>query len=171
MIDRKEISYRVVEIIDNKMKVMTLWGEEEVESRKCMKCLENKPLDKFEIRSYGAKGHLEYRNDCKQCRKTEAKQRAELHKQYGHLRPQGNDYECPICNRNEEQITSNGSFQQTRKLKSHTIWALDHNHKTGEYRGWICNNCNVALGRLNDDINALQNAIKYLRLQGSRDNR
>ena len=48
---------------------------------------------------------------------------------------------------------------------------LATDRETGEYRGWICNNCNVALGRLNDDINALQNAIKYLRLQGSRDNR
>lgn len=37
---------------------------------------------------------------------------------------------------------------------------LEHCHKTGEFRGWACNRCNAALGRLRDDMNALQEYLK-----------
>ena len=39
---------------------------------------------------------------------------------------------------------------------------FDHDHKTGVFRGWICWNCNVALGHLEDNVNILNNCIKYL---------
>lgn len=39
---------------------------------------------------------------------------------------------------------------------------LDHDHKTGEFRGWLCNRCNLALGALGDDISALTRALRYL---------
>lgn len=39
---------------------------------------------------------------------------------------------------------------------------LDHNHKTGEFRGWLCMSCNSALGMVNDDIKILKKLIKYL---------
>jgi hypothetical protein len=38
----------------------------------------------------------------------------------------------------------------------------DHDHKTGKFRGWLCNNCNVALGLLKDDIVKLVQLRKYL---------
>lgn len=38
----------------------------------------------------------------------------------------------------------------------------DHNHNTGKFRGWICLRCNVALGMVKDNIEILQNLIKYL---------
>jgi len=41
--------------------------------------------------------------------------------------------------------------------------AIDHNHTTGKIRGILCNNCNNGLGRFKDNINFLQNAIKYLK--------
>jgi hypothetical protein len=28
---------------------------------------------------------------------------------------------------------------------------LDHNHKTGKFRGWLCSNCNTTLGLLKED--------------------
>jgi len=28
---------------------------------------------------------------------------------------------------------------------------LDHNHSTGDARGWLCRQCNLALGLLKDD--------------------
>ena len=39
---------------------------------------------------------------------------------------------------------------------------LDHNHKTGEFRGWICHRCNLALGLFKDNIGLLKATIEYL---------
>lgn len=39
---------------------------------------------------------------------------------------------------------------------------LDHNHKTGQIRSLLCNNCNVGLGFFKDDIILLEKAKYYL---------
>lgn len=39
---------------------------------------------------------------------------------------------------------------------------LDHCHETGEIRGLLCHNCNIALGCFKDDPALLMRAIKYL---------
>jgi len=41
--------------------------------------------------------------------------------------------------------------------------ALDHDHNTGQVRGFLCHNCNRALGLLKDSIDNLEEAIKYLK--------
>jgi hypothetical protein len=38
----------------------------------------------------------------------------------------------------------------------------DHNHETGIFRGWLCNDCNLAIGRLGDNLEGIQNAERYL---------
>lgn len=40
--------------------------------------------------------------------------------------------------------------------------AVDHNHHTGKVRGFLCNNCNRALGMLDENENTLTNLIAYL---------
>lgn len=40
---------------------------------------------------------------------------------------------------------------------------LDHDHDTGAIRGWLCRNCNLALGYAKDDTEALVGLIAYLR--------
>lgn len=40
---------------------------------------------------------------------------------------------------------------------------LDHDHKTGKGRAWICDSCNTGLGRFKDDIELLESAIQYLK--------
>ena len=44
---------------------------------------------------------------------------------------------------------------------------LDHDHKTGLFRGWLCGTCNTSLGKFGDDIAGLQNAVMYLRRNGN----
>lgn len=39
---------------------------------------------------------------------------------------------------------------------------LDHDHESGKFRGWLCTNCNTALGKLGDNIEGLLRAIHYL---------
>lgn len=39
---------------------------------------------------------------------------------------------------------------------------LDHCHRTGKFRGWLCNRCNRGLGYFGDSIEGLQKAISYL---------
>lgn len=40
--------------------------------------------------------------------------------------------------------------------------ALDHNHATNEFRGFLCDNCNRLLGHANDSKIILAAAIEYL---------
>lgn len=51
--------------------------------------------------------------------------------------------ECEICN-------------------SNVFLVVDHDHKTNEYRGVICEQCNKGLGFFRDNIDFLQKAILYL---------
>jgi len=39
---------------------------------------------------------------------------------------------------------------------------LDHDHRTGKFRGWLCSRCNVSLGGLGDSVEGLNKAIGYL---------
>lgn len=57
---------------------------------------------------------------------------------------------CEIC----------GGGQSSKTKKS---LCLDHCHKTGKLRGWLCHECNVGLGRFKDDIALLQRAIDYIK--------
>jgi hypothetical protein len=39
---------------------------------------------------------------------------------------------------------------------------LDHDHETGEFRGWLCWHCNTGIGKLGDTPDGLRNALDYL---------
>ena len=38
----------------------------------------------------------------------------------------------------------------------------DHDHTTMEFRGVLCNKCNIGIGLLGDNINGVRNALDYL---------
>jgi hypothetical protein len=79
----------------------------------------------------------------KVCKKCVAKQKAQLYKlRKKHIAP---DFiYCPIC--------------EKRCDKPY----MDHDHATGEFRGWLCNDCNNGLGKFKDDVKMLRKAIEYL---------
>ncbi len=39
---------------------------------------------------------------------------------------------------------------------------FDHDHTTGKFRGWICQNCNSALGMIKDNVQTLKLMIEYI---------
>ena len=47
-------------------------------------------------------------------------------------------------------------------LKGKRNHALDHDHKTGKFRGILCTACNLGLGMFRDDTRLLLLAIDYL---------
>jgi hypothetical protein len=51
---------------------------------------------------------------------------------------------CQVCGRNDIRI------------------CVDHDHETGKVRGFLCTNCNTALGQVRDDRAVLHNLIAYL---------
>lgn len=41
-------------------------------------------------------------------------------------------------------------------------FALDHDHTTGAFRGWLCRSCNLGIGLLGDNRDSLLRAVTYL---------
>lgn len=41
--------------------------------------------------------------------------------------------------------------------------SVDHDHKTGKIRGLLCDNCNHGIGKFQDNIELLEEVIKYLK--------
>jgi Recombination endonuclease VII len=118
----------------------------------CAKCNETKTLADF----CKASGGNYYRSECRACEKLLSKIRKTIKES---APPVPENYRCPICNRGEEEVKGRGG------MKSGT-WCCDHDHVTNKFRGWLCHQCNRALGGMNDNIDRLNNSIKYL--EGSR---
>lgn len=46
--------------------------------------------------------------------------------------------------------------------RSHKKIVVDHCHLTMRFRGWICDDCNVALGRVQDTLTGAKKLVSYL---------
>ena len=92
------------------------------------------------MRSVSKKGKHYYLSQCKPCLARESVIRRNLHKS---IKPPKSGDPCELCGRIDKLF-------------------LDHDHYTGEFRGWICCNCNSALGKLGDSKAGLLKALTYL---------
>lgn len=126
-----------------------------LEAKQCRKCLAVKPLDEFSRCPTGVLGKQSY---CKSCC---AKQGKYVHHQrieraYGvsatlyHLMLEAQHECCALCRKHQSE---NSGFRLS----------VDHCHKTGNVRGLLCNNCNRAVGLLQDDPDLIAKAAIYVR--------
>jgi hypothetical protein len=113
----------------------------------CSKC----KIELSDLEFSPSSGGRYLRPECKSCAKKLAKRREELKKEFGYP---NNNYVCPICLKNEEELKGTGG--------NASIWVVDHNHDTDDFRGHLCHNCNRGLGVFQDSIERLERAIKYL---------
>lgn len=108
------------------------------ETKECVSCKIEKNIEDFPLFGSVDGGR---KNTCKECNKVLYEIRKQLKKE----NPKPDSGICPIC----EKFT--------------TSWVLDHCHFDNKFRGYICNNCNIGLGRFNDDIEIIKRAIEYLK--------
>jgi transposase len=134
------------------MIINTLWGEEEVKGKVCNICHMKKPLSEFHKCSdekiiNGKRYEVKYRSECKKCRSVNGKANSsaaeKLMKDRGIKRPPIGT-PCDNCGKS------------TKKL------IYDHCHETEEFRGWLCYQCNTAIGNLGDNLEGLMQAVRYL---------
>lgn len=125
-----------------------LFDFQSTSTKTCSKCKKELDICKFG----NASGANYKRGECRDCAREIVRSRL-LAKKIASKIP--HDHKCPICERTEEEVKNRGG-------KKSGAWCCDHDHKTGKFRGWLCHDCNRAIGNLGDDANRLQRALEYL---------
>jgi hypothetical protein len=110
-------------------------------SKVCVKCKREKNILSFRVcRLYKDTASGEYiRSECKDCEKLASRQLARARKD-APTKPE----QCQCCH----------------KRTCHLV--VDHDHQTGDFRGWLCRNCNQGIGKLGDNIDCIVKALNYL---------
>jgi hypothetical protein len=127
--------------------LLVFCGEESepIKTKPCICCGVEKSLNEY---SYKLDHHDKRSNTCKVCTNIQSKHRNYLKKT---VRPKPNICEC--CGKS--------ILEESRNRKPKPLY-LDHDHKTGEFRGWICHDCNTALARAGDNLEGVMNLVRYL---------
>ena len=116
--------------------------------KRCTKCRKEKPLTDF-----GKRG---WRYHCAACRSKNKHIQHDEKQEFikRNPRPPLNEkFICTVC-------------KKPLWPESNRNVVLDHDHKTGNIRGWLCVQCNVGIGQLSDDISILQRAINWVKNNG-----
>ena len=123
------------------------------EYKQCSRCYVIKHENEFAKNQYRKGSIVVRRAYCKTCGKRSKTIPLKLRKQYEqkHPRPRiGEMFKCPICERG-------------RMIWHKNQVCLDHNHKTGDIRGYICGDCNARIGRMGENIKTFERAILWLK--------
>ena len=76
--------------------------------------------------------------------------------------PLPQDHSCACCGKSANDIPDSHTNRGAGPPKVIAKFCLDHDHATGQFRGWLCVKCNQALGLMQDNTDTLRNAIAYL---------
>lgn len=122
------------------------------ETKICRRCQKRKSIFLFEKNQKTIRGKVSRRGECRDCRKWKrpipSKARKEYEKMYSEP-PIGQPFYCPVC-------------QHTIIRQYTNDVVLDHSHKTGKIRGWVCRMCNSSIGMMDEDVDTLKRAIKWV---------
>lgn len=121
---------------------------QEAKPRICKGCGRLLPIDAFERNRPDV-----WRSECKECRASKKAIPSKVRREYEakHPRPKiGEEFYCRVCDRTIV-------VQRNRDVN------LDHDHETGDIRGWICNRCNTGIGNLRESVSILRRAIKWIK--------
>ena len=109
----------------------------------CRECHEHKNQVEFSIEPKPDKyGRKNLKTICRDCNGKASRVTYELKKKHGPA-----PANCQIC---LEPLATGKQIN------------IDHNHITGEFRGWLCPEHNTGLGRFKDDPFEIIKGIKYL---------
>tara|TARA_R100001015_G_C4588962_1_gene144652 strand:+ start:561 stop:1064 length:504 start_codon:yes stop_codon:yes gene_type:complete len=133
----------------------------------CNTCDKELPLSYFNTKGKFKEQNKRYSyldKTCKSCDSIERGERKLREKKYG-MPPK--NYRCPICERNEKEIKNNLiKVDENRNVVvrdfKYPVWVIDHDHDTGEFRGFLCNSCNTGLGALGDNKKSIKKVLTYL---------
>lgn len=137
-------------------------------TKTCTKCKIDKPLDAFSKHSKGKHGR---NTACKECKNQQARAfYAENSEEIlSRQRNRENEYAYQIKKRYGITIEEYDAMLERQSgvcaiCKKHRgkRLSVDHCHTTGKVRGLLCNQCNLALGKFEDNIDALKAAVEYL---------
>lgn len=137
-----------------------------MDTKRCPRCGEIKPVDQFYQRTNGKPQAY-----CKPCHAVKTQEWNAAHpylKQW-----YKDDYKA-----NPEKYHARMRNWRARKqglpdaaarvgpcdicgIVARRVW--DHDHETGLARGWLCSNCNTAIGLLGDTAESVEKAVAYLR--------
>ena len=129
----------------------------------CPRCKLDKPIEEFyknKLRNHG-KSTVYCKKCCSEKRKVEyslyfkAFRNGYLKRTYG---ISNDDYDKILKKQNGGCGICGKICKDEKKL-----FPVDHDHKTGKIRGILCNSCNNGIGRFHDDVNKLNNAVRYLK--------
>ena len=118
------------------------------------------------------------KKSCTRCRKEKPKNK--LFFPPHNKKKDGLDSWCRKCRANYRNEICRGKFRNVisdedlKNIKatikeciicgdSETNLVVDHDHKTGQIRGMLCNHCNRGIGHFRDDPLLLKFAAKYLK--------
>lgn len=121
------------------------------ENKVCNICHRFLPTFDFDKNQNGKDNRTIRRPSCNECRKIidGVRMSSKDKKEFEKTKPYLTIFTCPICKK--------------KTIPGLTVKVvLDHNHKTGKPRAWICDSCNTGIGRFKDEIELLKNAIKFL---------
>jgi 5-methylcytosine-specific restriction endonuclease McrA len=155
--------------------VIGLKNQDGVDTKVCTKCKELKPLTDYQNHKLMKDGK---RNDCRTCHNQQTSQwikdNPEARKAYAQSERcktgQRNSrykklYKITVEEYDQKMLEQKGicAICPKHQSESKKKFAVDHNHKTNQVRGLLCDNCNRALGYFQDNPDLLDSGSVYLR--------